>query len=156
MADFQYDPVEGWENETEFPDYPLASEVRPLFQRLFNQIRDVFNLTKNDYETHKAETATISELGHVNHATLAVTIPSTVWTGASAPYSKTIAVAGMLATDNPIVDVDLSSAANYAAEQAILTAWGLVYRIATGTDEITVYATAVPITDIPIALKVVR
>jgi hypothetical protein len=55
MADFQYDPVEGWENETEFPDYPLASEVRPLFQRLFNQIRDVFN-------THKAETVS-NEVG---------------------------------------------------------------------------------------------
>jgi hypothetical protein len=57
MADFQYDPVEGWENETEFPDYPLASEVRPLFQRLFNQIRDVFN-------THKAETATSTTQPH--------------------------------------------------------------------------------------------
>jgi hypothetical protein len=50
MADFQYDPAEGWENETEFPDYPTAPEVRPLFQKLFNQIRDAFN-------THKAEMA---------------------------------------------------------------------------------------------------
>jgi hypothetical protein len=62
MADFQYDPVDGHLNETEFPDYPLASEVRPLFQKLFNQIRDAFNLTKNDYETHKADNTAHSEL----------------------------------------------------------------------------------------------
>jgi hypothetical protein len=62
MADFQYDPAEGWENETEFPDYPAAAEVRPLFQRLFNQIRDAFNLTKNDYETHKADNTTAHDI----------------------------------------------------------------------------------------------
>jgi hypothetical protein len=62
MADFQYDPVEGWNNETEFPDYPQASEVRPLFQKLFDQIRDAFN-------THKAEDATSEVKGHVQLAT---------------------------------------------------------------------------------------
>jgi hypothetical protein len=57
MSDFSYNPPSGWEDETIFPDYPTAPEVRPLFQRLFDQIRDAFNLTKNDYETHKAEMA---------------------------------------------------------------------------------------------------
>jgi hypothetical protein len=52
MADFQYDPVEGWNNETEFPDYPQASEVRPLFQKLFDQIRDAFNTHKADDTKH--------------------------------------------------------------------------------------------------------
>jgi hypothetical protein len=64
MADFEYNPVAGWEDETIFPDYPTAQEVRPLFQRLFNQIRDAFNLTKNDYETHKAETTTTETQPH--------------------------------------------------------------------------------------------
>jgi hypothetical protein len=50
MADFEYNPVAGWEDETIFPDYPTAPEVRPMFQRLFDQIRDAFN-------AHKAETA---------------------------------------------------------------------------------------------------
>jgi hypothetical protein len=58
MANFEYDPIEGWENETEFPDYPTAPEVRPLFQRLFDQIRDAFN-------GHKAEKASDSVLGHI-------------------------------------------------------------------------------------------
>lgn len=107
-------------------------------------------------DAHLAESATLSELGHVNHATLTATIPTTDWTGSSAPYNKEVTVTGMLATDNPVVDVDLSGAADYTAEQAILTAWGLVYRIVTGADKITVYAATVPETAIPIALKVVR
>jgi uncharacterized protein YlxP (DUF503 family) len=51
VADFQYNPETGWLNEDEFPDYPTAPEVRPMFQRLFDQIRDAFN-------AHKAEEAT--------------------------------------------------------------------------------------------------
>lgn len=58
MADFQYTPPTGWNDETEFPDYPTAPEVRPMFQKLFNQIRDAFN-------AHAAESATLSELGHI-------------------------------------------------------------------------------------------
>jgi hypothetical protein len=67
MADFQYNPPEGWENETTFPDYPTAPEVRPLFQRLFNQIRDAFN-------THKVEKATVAELGHSKVDGITITI----------------------------------------------------------------------------------
>lgn len=106
--------------------------------------------------SHKAETATLEDLGHVNHGTLTATIPTSSWTGSEAPYSKTITVTGMLATDNPIVDVDLSEAEDYEEEQEIITAWGNIYRIITDEDEITVYATAVPTVDIPIQLKVVR
>lgn len=106
--------------------------------------------------SHKAETATLEDLGHVNHATLTAILLSANWTGTVAPYSQTITVVGMLETDNPVVDVDLSNAEDYEEEQAILTAWGLVYRIVTAEDEITVYATDIPITNIPIALKVVR
>jgi hypothetical protein len=51
MADFQYTPSDGWNNTTEFPDYPSADQVRPLFQRLFDQIRDAFNGHKNDVVT---------------------------------------------------------------------------------------------------------
>lgn len=53
MADFQYDPIDGWNNTSNypdgFPDYPAANVVRPMFQKLFDQIRDAFN-------THKSET----------------------------------------------------------------------------------------------------
>jgi hypothetical protein len=51
MADFEYNPVAGWEDETIFPDYPTAQEVRPMLQRLFDQIRDAFNAHKADIVT---------------------------------------------------------------------------------------------------------
>jgi uncharacterized protein YlxP (DUF503 family) len=57
MADFEYNPVAGWEDETIFPDYPTAQEVRPMLQRLFDQIRNAFN-------AHTAETATSTTQPH--------------------------------------------------------------------------------------------
>jgi hypothetical protein len=70
LDDFQYDPVTGWEDEDVFPDYPEASAVRGLFQRLFDQIRDAFN-------THKAEDASETVKGHVEFATAAETTTGT-------------------------------------------------------------------------------
>jgi hypothetical protein len=66
VADFQYNPETGWLNEDEFPDYPTAPEVRPMFQRLFDQIRDAFN-------AHLAEDATVEVKGHVQLGTTAGT-----------------------------------------------------------------------------------
>jgi hypothetical protein len=47
MADpnLQYDPVDGWNDtsETIFKTNPSDVEVRPMFQRLFDQIRDFIN-----------------------------------------------------------------------------------------------------------------
>jgi hypothetical protein len=51
MADFEYNPVAGWEDETIFPDYPTAQEVRPMLQRLFDQIRNAFNAHTADIVT---------------------------------------------------------------------------------------------------------
>ena len=107
--------------------------------------------------THKADTTTAHGINtKATTNTYTATLLSTGWTGAEAPYSQTIAVVGMTATDNPVVDVDLSGALDYAAEQEILTDWGQVYRIVTGTDEITVYANAETVGDVEMMLKVVR
>ena len=83
-----------------------------------------------------------------------VTIPSTSWTGASAPFTKSVTVTGMLATDTPIVDIVASG--TYLTDVTMGENWGLIYRIATATNSITVYANEVPSASIPIALKVVR
>jgi hypothetical protein len=54
LNDFNFNPPEGWNNETEFPDYPQASEVRPLFQKLFDQIKVYLGLVKTEITTHEA------------------------------------------------------------------------------------------------------
>ena len=79
----------------------------------------------------------------------------TAWSGSEAPYTQTIAVSGILSTDTPIVDVDLSSVA-YADKDAVIEAYAKVYRITTANGTITVYADEATTTAIPIQLKVVR
>lgn len=74
----------------------------------------------------------------------------TTWTA----NTQTVSVSGILATDNPVVDVVLGSDAD--ANEAYLEAWGKVTRIVTADGSATLYATDVPETAFTIQLKVVR
>lgn len=103
--------------------------------------------------THAAVQASLSQLGHVNHAVLTTTL-DTSWQGSTAPYTKTQTVNGLLATDTPIVDVVMSG--NFATDEARIEAWGYVYRITTADNSITLYATEKPTVSLPIQIKVVR
>ena len=62
----------------------------------------------------------------------------TVWaTGDSSEYLQTIEIPGILATDNPIVDLIQSTSIETAKNE--LDAWSLVSKITTQNDNITVY-----------------
>lgn len=85
---------------------------------------------------------------------LTATLSAGGWSS-QAPYTQTVTVAGMLATDTPLVDVVLSDVAATALAQ--LDAYGLVGRIDTGTD--TIVATCYerkPETNFTLTMKVVR
>lgn len=105
-------------------------------------------------------TAPTEETGVANKAyvddkvkTFTVTL-GTSWSG-SGPYTQTATVSGLLASDNPIVDVVLSSAT--ATAKAQRDAWALVDRITTAANSITAYAyDKKPTTAIPIQIKVMR
>ena len=78
---------------------------------------------------------------------------NTSWTSNSAGYyTKTIAVSGILATDNPIIDL-VPTTSGYKAETK---AWGNIFKITTAANSITLYATKATETSISIQLKVVR
>lgn len=80
---------------------------------------------------------------------------SSGWNGSSAPYTQTVSVQGILATDTPIVDVVLDSSTSTAISQN--NSWAFVSKIETSADSIT--ATCLeskPEVDLPIQLKVVR
>ena len=97
------------------------------------------------------------EQGVVDNAKIidyTATIPFADWTGAEAPFTKEVAVNGILAADKPIID--LVPSGTYLTDVAMADDWGQVYRITTAADSITVYAHEVPSADIPIALKAVR
>lgn len=78
----------------------------------------------------------------------------TTWTGSSVPYSKTVTVVGILATDTPIIDVVMSG--TYETDKARQEAWAYVYRAVTSNNSITFYASEKPTVNLPVQIKVVR
>ena len=106
-----------------------------------------------EVEAHKAENASLTQKGHVNHGVYTTTLDTT-WTGTSAPFTKTQTITGILATDTPIVDVVMSG--TYATDEARQEAWSNIYRITTANNSITLYAKEKPTVSLPIQLKVVR
>ena len=109
----------------------------------------------------KVNTKTVS-LANVNTAIAAKATTvlytgtiGTSWSGSSAPYTQSVSISGILATDTPIVDINFNSV-TYANKEAVTTAWGSIYRITTAANSITVYADEKTTTSVPIQLKVVR
>lgn len=107
-------------------------------------IREAVNTAKNTADDAKtlAENAATTE-------TYTASV-GTAWTA----NTQTVSVSGILASDNPVVDVVLGSDAD--ANAAYLEAWGKVNRIVTAGDSVTLYATDAPETAFTIQLKVVR
>lgn len=104
-------------------------------------------------EQHKSAKASLEGIGHVAHAVLTVTL-DTNWSGSAAPYTKTITVNGIQATDTPIIDVVMSG--DYATDEQRIEAWGYIYRAVTGNNSITFYATEKPAVSLPLQIRVVR
>lgn len=92
-----------------------------------------------------------------NKATTALynaTLTSSGWTNA-APYTQTVTVSGILATDTPIADVVLDANTPTAISQ--ISAWACVSKIETANGSITATCLeSAPEVDLPIQLKVVR
>lgn len=84
------------------------------------------------------------------------TLSASGWSS-SAPYTQTVNVSGLLATDDPFVDVSLSGASTTSAATALMEAWGFVGRVNAGAGTITAYCyEEKPTVAIPLILKVVR
>lgn len=99
-------------------------------------------------------TLTISTAGSVSGISVVYTgTIGTSWSG-SGPYTQTITVTGIKATDVPIVDFTCSG--TYATDKAREEAFGQVYRIVANANSITVYAHEKTTTSCPIRLVVIR
>ena len=89
-------------------------------------------------------------------ATYAATLTASGWS-ASAPYQQTVSAEGILATDDPFVDVDMSGASGSSQGAALTEAWGFVGRVTAGAGQITAYCYEdKPAVNLPVILKVVR
>jgi uncharacterized protein (DUF608 family) len=79
------------------------------------------------------------------------------WTDQTGFFTLAKTVSGVVASDNPIIDLNLSGATLENIED-IQAAWGTIYRAATSTDTITLYALEAPVfpENTAINVKVVR
>ena len=114
---------------------------------------DIQNDAQSRVNDHANVTASLSTLGHVKCDVLTA-ILDPLWSGSSVPYTKTVTVNGILATDTPIIDIVLTG--GYIVDKMRIEAWGYIYRAVTDDDSITFYATEKPTISLPIQIKVVR
>lgn len=101
----------------------------------------------------KSETSDLLE-NYCTTSEYTTTLPVASWSS-EAPFTQTVSVQGILATDTPIVDIVLDSDTSTAISQ--ISSWAFVSKIETSTNSIT--ATCLeskPEVDLPIQLKVVR
>ena len=89
--------------------------------------------------------------GFAKTATYSATV-GTSWTAKTGYVQQTITVKGILATDNPIIDL-VATTADFEAQQE---AWGKVFKVTTAANAITLYASEATKTKINLQLKVVR
>ena len=98
-------------------------------------------------------THTLASLGAAKTVTLTCTVPVS-WTASGSYYTQTVAVAGMLAADNPIADI-LPGTDN-DANKLYAEAWSKVQSIVTLAGKVTIWCTEAPAVAFPVQFKVVR
>lgn len=131
----------------------LVDDIASLSSDLSAVENDLSDVESN-FAAHKAEVATLSQLGHVKHSVFTVTLSAVSWSGSSPPFTQTVATTGILATDTPIIDVVMSG--DFEIDQMRQEAWSYIYRAVTAHDSITFYANEVPTVELPVKIGVVR
>lgn len=95
----------------------------------------------------------LTKVAQPSVVTFNATIPVSSWNNQT-PSVATVTVSGILSTDTPVVDLVPSS--TYATAEQQIEAYSLIYRMTTGTNTITAYATKTPSVNIPIQIMAVR
>jgi len=131
-----------------------ATNAQTNFTSVLNNLNDkVDKVSGKGLSTNDFTATDKNKLDAIYTNTFQTTV-STSWTG-SGPYTQTVTVNGILASDNPIVDIVLSNTLATAKSQAI--EWVKVSKITTENNSITIRCdNEKPIIQLPIQLKVVR
>lgn len=82
-----------------------------------------------------------------------VSLPASGWTGSAAPYSQTVEVTGILATDTPVLVKMLAGTATEAVVKAYNKAFGFIFAGETANGTVTFKAYKKPATDLTVGLK---
>lgn len=113
-----------------------------------------FNAILNDLEDNLQ--AVYDGVTKVNVTEYSATLTVAGWTGSAAPYTQEATVTGILASDTPFVDVDMSGLTTADDMAAAQDAFGLILKATAGAGKITFAASAKPETALTVKIKVVR
>lgn len=90
----------------------------------------------------------------ISQTTYNATIPTSGWTGSTAPYTLQLTVNGILVTDTPIIDIVQTG--TYSTDVQICDSWSAISRIVTRANGLTITADLVPSVAIPIQVRCLR
>lgn len=76
----------------------------------------------------------------------------TIWSGTSAPFTQKVTVSGLLSTDTPILDVELSTS-SYESQELD---WLKVFKATTASNSLVFYAKEKTSQSLTVKVKVVR
>ncbi len=107
-----------------------------------------------DWSSVASKPTTFPPSTHTHLSTWSISLPSTSWTG-TGPFVLTATCTGLLTTDRPIVDIDLSSVA-FNTVETILDAASNLYRVESLAGQIKFYAIQKPTQNLIMSVLVVR
>lgn len=97
-----------------------------------------------------------TNIGAAATASYTATLTVAGWTGSAAPYTQEATVTGILASDSPFVDVDMSGLTTTDDMTAAQDAFGLILKATAGAGKITFTASDKPDVALTVKIKVVR
>lgn len=97
-----------------------------------------------------------TNIGAAATASYTATLTVAGWTGSAAPYTQEATVTGILASDSPFVDVDMSGLTSADEMTAAQDAFGLILKATAGAGKITFAASDKPDVALTVKIKVVR
>lgn len=106
--------------------------------------------------TNAQKTQARTNIGAAATASYTATLTVAGWTGTAAPYTQEATVAGILASDTPFVDVDMSGLTSADGMTAAQDAFGLILKATAGAGKITFAASDKPDVALTVKIKVVR
>lgn len=122
----------------------------------FDSGTDIVTRASFNARIEQANTNFVSGLdGKINAVQHTGTFLSTGWVGASAPYTQTISVPGMIIPlIRPTAEINLTGV--YATDQSLLAEFAKIYNVEAGVDEVTAYANSIPSLDISATFVVLK
>jgi len=90
----------------------------------------------------------------VEQAIYTATIPTLGWSGNAAPYTLTLTVSGILATDIPLID--LVQSGEWATDEQRRESWAGITRIVTAANQLRLTAAYKPTVALPIQVRCLR